>query len=137
MRSKQLLRYENLQCKVNFKYKTSILNILNDDFDIIDLKDIHRETRHCFGEEQYIKSFIEVMKEKVIKKLPKLNKVKIMLGVFDKNNMWHRFIVTTINMLSQIFKIERKANIYKSIIVIIEYENVVVFAGGLNFDGIK
>jgi len=132
MSSKQLIYYESLQCNVNFKYKT----ILKNDFDIIDLKDIYRETGYCFGEEQYIKNFIEVMKEKVIKKLPKLNKVKIMLGVFDKNNMWHRFMVTTLKMLSQILQLEKKINFYKSIIVIIEYENKVVFTGNLNFDGI-
>jgi hypothetical protein len=77
------------------------------------------------------------MKETIIKKLPKLNKVKIMIGIFDKNNMWHRFMITTIKMLLQILKIERKNNYYNSIMVIIEYENEIVFTGILNFDRIK
>lgn len=132
MSSKQLIYYESLQCKVKFKYKT----ILQDDFDIIDLKDIERENRYCFGSEQYIKNFIEFMKEKVIKKFPQLNKVKIILGVFDKNNIWHRFMITTVQLLHKILKIERKINFYKSIFVIIKYENEVVFIGDLNFEGI-
>jgi hypothetical protein len=132
MSSKQLIYYEKIHCQVNFKYKT----VLKDDIDIIDLKDIEREREYCYGEEQYIKRFIEVLKERVIKKLPELNKVKIMLGLLDKNNMWHRLIVNTVQMLYQILKIDRKTNFYKSIIVLIEYNDQIVFTGDLNFDGI-
>jgi hypothetical protein len=132
MSSKQLIRYENLHCRVNFKWKT----VLKDDFEIIDLKDIERERRHCYGEDQYIKNFIEVMKERVIRKLPELNKVKIMLGVFDKNKVMHRLMVATFQMLCKILKIEKKINLYKSIIVMIEYEGQIVFNGSLSFDGI-
>jgi hypothetical protein len=133
MSSKQLIYYEDLHCKVNFKYKT----VLQDDFDIIDLKDIEREKGYCIGLDQYIKHFIDVMKERVIKKLPELSKVKINLGIIDKNNIWHRLVINTVQMLHKILKIERKINYYKSIFVIIEYENNVVFTGGLNFEGIE
>jgi hypothetical protein len=132
MTSNRLIFYENIHYKVNFEYKT----ILKEDFNIIDLKDIEREKKYCYGEEQYIKNFIEVMKEKVIKKLPKLNNVKIMIGVFDKNNIWHRFMVTTLQILYQILKLDKKNNFYKSIFVIIEYENKIVFTGNLDFDGL-
>jgi hypothetical protein len=133
MSSKQIIYYEDLHCKVNFKYKT----VLQDDFDIIDLKDIERENGYCIGSDQYIKQFIEVMKERVIKKLPVLNKVKIILAIFDKNNMWHRFMITTVKMLHTILKIERKINFYKSIFVLIKYDNEVIFTGDLNFEGIE
>jgi len=131
MSSNQLIHYEKLECKVNFKWKT----IFENDFEIIDLKDIKRERSQCYGELQYIKNFIEVMKERVIRKLPQLNKVKITLGIFDKNNVIHRLMVSTFQMLFKILKIEKKINLYKSIIVIIEYEGNVVFSGSLNFDG--
>ena len=101
MSSKQLIFYENLHCRVNFKWKT----VLKDDFEIIDLKDIKRERSHCYGEQQYIKNFIEVMKERVIRKLPELNKVKIMLGVFDKNKVMHRFMIATFQILCKILSI--------------------------------
>ena len=39
---------------------------------------------------------IEMIKEKVIRKLPKLNKVKFILGVFDKNNIFHRIMLKTV-----------------------------------------
>jgi hypothetical protein len=133
MTSKQIIYYEDLHCKVNFKYKT----VLQDDFNIIDLKDIERVNGYCIGSDQYIKHFIEMMKERVIKKLPELNKVKIKLGIVDKNNIWHRLIITTVQMLHKILSIERKINFYKSIFVIIKYENKVVFIGDLNFEGIE
>ncbi len=131
MSSNQLIHYEKFECKVNFKWKT----IFENDFEIIDLKDIKRERRQCYGELQYIKNFIEVMKERVIRKLPQLNKVKITLGIFDKNNVIHRLMVSTFQMLFKILKIKKKINLYKSIIVIIEYEGNVVFSANLNFDG--
>jgi predicted transcriptional regulator len=133
MSSKQVIYYENLHCKVNFKYKT----VLQDDFEVTDLKDIEREYNYCIGSDQYIKNFIEVMKERVIKKLPKLNKVKIILGIIDNNNIWHRLIITTVQMLHKILKIERKIDFYKSVFVIIKYENDIVFMGDLNFEGIE
>ena len=133
MTSKQVIYYENLYCKVNFKYKT----VLQDDFEIIDLKDIERERQYCFGSDHYIKNFIEVMKERVIKKLPDLNKIKIILGAFDKDNIWHRFMIVTVQMLFKILKIKREINFYKSVFVIIKYENHVVFMGDLNFEGIE
>jgi len=76
------------------------------------------------------------MKERVIRYLPCLKKVDIKLGILDKNNMWHRFIIATTEMLFKMLNIKRKLNYYKSIFVIISYENNVVFIGRLNFEGL-
>jgi hypothetical protein len=132
MTSTELIHYENLHCKVKFKYKTW----LQDDFEIDDITEIEREQHYCYGTDQYIKNFIGVMKERVIRYLPCLNKVDIKLGILDKDNMWHRFIITTVEMLSRILGVKRKLNYYKSIFVIIRYENNVVFTGNLNFEGL-
>ncbi len=132
MTSSELIHYETINCKVNFRYKTW----LQDDFEIDDLTEIEREQQYCYGTDQYIRNFIGVMKDKVIRYLPCLHKVDIKLGILDKDNMWHRFIIATVEILNNILKIERKMNDYKSIFVIIRYENNVVFTGNLNFEGL-
>ena len=133
MSDKQLIYYETLHSKVQWKYTTT----LQDDFEIIKLEDVLKEKEFCYGTDQYIKNFIEIMKERVIRNLPKLEKVKIILGVFDKNNLFHRILINVYNMLSKILKKEiKKINFYKSIIVIIKYEDKEVFIGSLNFDGL-
>jgi hypothetical protein len=59
-----------------------------------------------------------------------------MLATFDKNNLFHKMIVVIANMMQKILQIEERANIYKSIFVVIEYEGQNVFMGGLNFSGL-
>lgn len=132
MSSNNLIHYETANCKVKFRYKT----LLQDDFEIEDLLEIEREQHYCYGTDQYIKNFICLLKDKVIRYLPYLNKVEIKLGILDKDNMWHRFIITTIEMLYKLLGEKRKLNYYKSIFVIIHYENNVVFTGCLNFKGL-
>jgi hypothetical protein len=45
-------------------------------------------------------------------------------------------MIATVDMLRRILKIERKMDYYKSIFVVIRYENNVVFTGILNFQGL-
>jgi hypothetical protein len=132
MTSTELIHYENLHCKVKFRFKSW----LQDDFEIDDLTEIKREQQYCYGTDQYIRNFIGVMKDKVIRYLPCLHNVEIKLGILDKDNMWHRFIITTVEMLYRMLGVKRKLNYYKSIFVIIRYENNVVFTGNLNFEGL-
>ena len=132
--NKQLIYYENLSCKINIKYVTT----LEDNFDVKDIKDVKKDFGHCYGSDGYIKQFIEMIKEKVIKKLPELNKVKFILGVFDKNNIFHRIMLKTVDIMLYILKLERKKiDWYKTIIVMVKYEGNEVFIGSLNFEGIK
>jgi hypothetical protein len=132
MSSTDLIHYENIHCKVKFRFKSWLQN----NFEIDDLTEIEREQQYCYGTDQYIRNFIGVMKERVIRHLPCLRKVKIKLGILDKDNMWHRFIIATVEMLAKMLNIKRKLNYYKSIFVIIRYENNVVFTGNLNFEGL-
>lgn len=133
MTSNKIIYYESLNCKVKY----TINSFWDDEFKIKELVDIQREKQYCYSSDEYIKKFIEAIKENIIRNLPCLNKVEFKLGTIDKDNMWHRFIITTIDMLHKILKIERKINYYKSIFVIICYENKEVFLGSLNFDGIE
>lgn len=132
--NKQLIYYEKLSCNINIKYITT----LSDNIDSKDVKDIKREFGHCYGSDEYIKQFIETIKEKVIRKLPELNKVEFILGAFDKNNIFHRIILKTVDIMLCILKLERKKiDWYKTIIIMVKYEGKEVFIGSLNFEGIK
>lgn len=131
--NKQLIYYERLSCKVNIKFVTT----LNDDFDI-KVENIKREFGKCYGSDEYINQFIEVIKDNVIRKLPQLNKVQFIIGVFDKNNIFHRIMIKTIDIIASILKLERKKiNWYKNIIVQVKYDGNEVFIGSLDFEGIK
>jgi len=129
---KQIIYYESLHSKVHWKYKS----LLEDDFEIIKLEDIWREENYCYGVDQYIKQFIEVIKERVIRYLPELKKVDILLATFDKNNLLHYLIISVTEMINKILNLkDRKINYYKSVFVIIKYDGINVFIGDLNFEG--
>ena len=130
---KQIIYYESLHSKVYWKYKSW----LEDDFEIIKLEDIWREENHCYGVDQYIKQFIEVMKERVIRYLPELEKVDILLATLDRNNLLHRLIISVSEMMVKMLNLKaRKFDYYKSVFVIIKYDGKNVFMGNLNFEGL-
>jgi hypothetical protein len=119
----------------NFKYNQSFFKneITEDD---IKLYNLEKEIIYCKNEVDYIRAFIENIKERVIKKCKNLSSVKIILSTFDKNNIIHKLMVVITNMMWNLLKIKEKINLYKSIIVFIEYEGQPVFIGDLNFTGL-
>jgi hypothetical protein len=134
MSGKKLICYEEIHCALNWKYTSFLKN----DFEIIKVADLVREINYCNDSTQYIMRFIEILKDKVIRLLPNLNEVKIMIGVFDKNNILHRLMVGAYYVICNILKRDlKRKNFYKTIITIVEYEGHVVFMGDINFDGIK
>jgi len=119
----------------NFRYNQSFFkNEMNED--AIEIYNLEKEIIYCKNDIDFIRSFIENIKEKVIKKCKNLSSVKIMLATFDKNNIIHKLMVVITNMMRNLLKIKEKLNLYKSIIVIIEYEGELVFTGDLNFTGL-
>ncbi len=127
-KNKELIYYQNVSCKTCIQF-TNDSNKFR-----IEIKDPYIEYDKCYGEKQYIRHFIERLKTTIIKKLPNLNEVKISIGIFDKNNVWHSIIIQTVQMLSNILNLNIKKNIYHTIFVVILYNNRVVFHGGLEFN---
>lgn len=127
--NKDLITYQHVGCKVRWEYKS----VLHNDVDIIKITDAYKEIGQCFGEKQYIQSFIEAIKTRVIKNLPDLSKVRIALGIFDKNNILHKLLIKTYSMLADILKITQKLDLYNTIFAIVLYDNKVVFTGSLEF----
>ena len=134
MPEQMLICYEEIHYKINWKYKS----LLKDDFTNINVTDIEREINYCKDSTQYIMRFITMLKDRVIRLLPDLNKVKISIGLFDKENVLHRILVGAYYVICNILK--KKAvspnKMYKTIITIIEYEGNIVFMGSISFDGI-
>ena len=102
----------------------------------IKLDNFEKEIIYCKNDVDYINSFIEHIKERVIKKCNNLGSVKIMLATFDKNNLMHKIIIVISNMIKNLLQIKEKVNEYKSIFVLIEYEGQIVFTGILSFTGL-
>ena len=119
----------------NFKYNSIFFKneITEDD---IKLYNLEKEIFYCKNDVDYMRSFIEHIKERVIKKCKNLSSVKIMLATFDKNNLIHKIMIVITTMMKNLLKIKEKINYYKSIIVLIEYEGELVFMGNLNFTGL-
>ena len=133
MQQKQLIYYERLSSKVHLKYKTSFPMSA----EIIKLEDLYYGKEYCYGIDDYIKKFVECIKDNVIRHLPNLKEVQIILGVFDNNNLFHHIIISVYNMMAKILKKElTNIDIYKCIFIIIKYEGKQVFMGSLNFNGI-
>ena len=119
----------------NFRYN---MNFFKNEIDehAIKLYNLEKEVFYSKNDIDYIRCFIENIKERVIKKCKNLSSVKIILATFDKNNIIHKLMVVITNMMWNLLKIKEKINLYKSIIVIIEYEGQTVFIGDLNFTGL-
>jgi hypothetical protein len=131
--TKQMIYYKSLNSKVYWKYKT----FLEYDFEIIKLEDICREEKYCYGIEQYIKNFEECIKEKIIRYLPNLDEMEITCGIFDKNNLFHRLTISVFELMSKFLRNKlTKINYYKSIFIVIKYQDKISFIGSLNFDGL-
>jgi hypothetical protein len=102
----------------------------------VKVDNLERDTIYCKNDVDYINKFIEYIKDKVIKNCKNLDSVNIILATFDRNNIFHKIIVVVANTVRSLLKIKEKINIYKSIFVLIEYENQPVFMGNLNFNGL-
>ena len=120
----------------NVRYNQDFFKNEINEYDI-KLDNLEKEIIYCKNDVDYIKCFIDHIKEKVIKKCKNLSSVKIMLATFDKNNIIHKIIIVVGNMMKNLLKIKEKLNIYKSIFVTIEYEDQTVFTGCLNFTGLN
>ena len=137
MESQQLIWYTHTHAKISWKYKT----FANDDWDTksIQVIDPVNEIHYCYGSNQYIMAFIEMLKERIIRYLPELDQVEIILGIFDKANILHRIAIRAYELICKVSGREtliRSKDLYKSIITIIKYKKQPVFIGSICFNGI-
>jgi hypothetical protein len=99
------------------------------------LDNLEKEIFYCKHEVDFIKRFIEHIKENVIRKCKNLGSVNIMLATFDKNNLMHKIIIVITDLMHNLLQIKKRVNIYKSVFVLIQNEGQIVFTGCLDFGG--
>ena len=128
----ELIRFRRIKYKIKYHK-----NVYENIYSIDKISSIDHVDDYCYGSDQYIKKYIEFLKDNIIRSLPKLNKMKMYLSVIDKDNILHRLLVDSFNMVCKILKMNCNNNLYKTIVVVIYYENQNIFMGGINFDGIK
>jgi hypothetical protein len=124
---------EHLSSKIIYEYNPSFI----EGFEIKSIEEVKRELIYCKNEEEYIRSFIEFIKENIIRQFNNLNKIRINISIIDIDNIIHNIIIKVYHMITKILNLKIKnINFYKSIFVIIYYEEKQIFLGGINFDGI-
>lgn len=125
---------EHLSSKITWEYTSE----LEEGFKISSIEDVKRELIYCKNEKQYIHSFIEYIKENIIRQFSDINKVQIKLYILDDTNIIHNIIIKVYHMMTKILNLKIKnINFYKSIFVIIYYEGEQIFLGSINLDKIK
>lgn len=124
---------EHLSSKIRWEYTSE----LEEGFKISSIEDVKRELIYCKNEEQYIKSFIDFIKENIIRQFSDLNKIQIKLSILDDNNIIHNIIIKVYHTMTKLLNLKiTNINFYKSIFVIIYYEGKNVFMGSISFEGI-
>lgn len=119
----------SIKCKFNYYKGLS-------EYHILGLSDIKREIRYFKNTDSYIKSIIDYIKHNVIKHFKNLNSIQVSLHIFDKNNIIHTMMIKIANMLKKLSKYDDYKSFYKTVIVCVEYENNIVFLGGIDFTGL-
>jgi hypothetical protein len=120
---------DSVSCNVHYTEKYN-------DYNVNKLSDIKYEEIYCNNCNIYIKSFIDYIKDNIIKKLENLNFVKIHLNIFDKNNILHRLIITVSNMAYDLLKIKKHISFNKSVFTYVTYNKKIVFIGNINFENV-
>ena len=125
-----VLYYETSCGVVRWKYTASA------NLDVIDFKEMWRETRQWRGIKQYVDQFVEDLKHNVIRTLPNLNKVDVIVSVFDSQNIFHRLAILAVQWWLGHATRTTLSNYDKTIFIVIMYENKNVLVGTLKFDGL-
>ena len=125
-----VLYYETSCGVVRWKYTASA------NLDVIDFKEMWRETRQWRGIKQYVDQFVEDLKHNVIRTLPNLNKVDVIVSVFDSQNIFHHLAILAVQWWLGHATHTTLSNYDKTIFIVIMYENKNVLVGTLKFDGL-
>jgi hypothetical protein len=107
------------------------------DYKIYKLTDLKSELIYCKNTHDYIRTFIEHLKDNVIRNFKNLGLVSIQLCIFDKDNILHKFIIKITTMLRNILIGKKMPSVYTSIFVVVKYENNIVFMGLVDFAGLQ
>jgi hypothetical protein len=122
----------NLIMEISWKAKLN--KSFFSDYNIIEINDIKQNTIYYKNEKEYIKLFIDKLKDKVFRNLPNINNISIKLGIFDKNNIFHILFNQMIDKIMKILQLPfDEIKIFKIIYVIVYNYNEIIYIGGIQF----
>ena len=121
--------YRHVKSKVTYKFGFL-------EHDLMKVEDLHNEICYCKNTVEYIKRFVEFIKENVVRKYKYLYGITFTVETFDKNNILHRLIVNVVDLLKELLRIKHEINLYESVVVNVYYGNKHVFMGQINFTGL-
>ena len=123
-----MIKTDSISC--NIKHTKNYFNEVNE------ITNLEHKIKYFTNTNLYIKSFIDYIKNNIIKNLENLNLVKINLEIYDKNNILHILIIKVTNIIHDLLKIKNKISINKSVFVSVTYNDEIKFIGHINFNGL-
>jgi len=106
------------------------------DYTVIKIVNVELHKLYFRSVQHYILSFIDHIKDNIMKQFTDLSLVSINLYTYDENNILHRFILKVTNLIQDFLKQERKICFKKTVLVDVEYQGNIQFIGGINFAGL-
>ena len=106
------------------------------DYKIQKITDIHVDRFYFKNSNHYILSFIDHIKDTIIKNCKDLNNLSIELLTFDSDNIVHRLIVSVAKFIKDFLKQKRPLHFNKSVFVLVLYDHKVLFTGLIDFTGL-
>lgn len=100
----------------------------------VEIKNIVKERHSVRTIEDYIRIYMESVKETVIRALSNLNAVQIVTFILDKNKVQHRMVLSLYNATCRILQIQ-KQDISKMIFIKIVYFGQCIYTGDISFSG--
>ena len=98
----------------------------------VEIKNIIRKNFYFRTIDEYVRIYIEMVKENVIRYLDNLNAVSFNTFIIDKNNIKHRILISLYDITCDLLNIP-KLDIVKIIFVEISYYNHCVYRGDIDF----
>lgn len=99
----------------------------------VEIKNMIQEKFHIRTIHDYIRMYVEFVKEKVIRTLKNLNAVVFRTFIIDKNKINHRILISLYNITRELLRM-RKENIDTIIFVEVLYYNESVYRGDISFE---
>ena len=99
----------------------------------VEIKNMIQEKFHIRTIDDYIRIYVEFVKEKVIRTLKNLNAVVFRTFIIDKNKINHRILISLYNITRELLRM-RKENIDTIIFVEVLYYNESVYRGDISFE---
>jgi hypothetical protein len=106
------------------------------DYNIKKIDEIHVERHYFKNTNHYILSFIDHIKENIIKNCKDLNQVSIELLTFDSDNILHRLIISVSKFINEYLKKKHPISYNQSVFVVVTVESKIKFTGLIDFTGL-